>query len=81
MRIVKVNDNHRVLSFGPYKKGNYQYETVVHEKGNTRLVVSTKYKDNVRSSQCKTYSNGYTYVKQIVIEFINGLRDKVKQTR
>lgn len=81
MRVLKVNDNHKVISFGPYKKGNHQYETKVYEKGNSRLVVSTKYTNDTRSEQYKTYTNGYSYVKQIVVNFVNGLRDKVTRTR
>lgn len=81
MDVVKINSNHRVITFGPYTKGNHKYKTVVHEKGNDRLVVSTRYKDDVRCEQCKTYSKGYNYVKQIIVEFVNGIRSKVQRTR
>lgn len=73
MRVSKIG-NDKVISFGPYINGPYKYETTVYEQGPRRLTVDSVYKDGVLKTQNKTYTVNGERIKEIIIEFTNGIR-------
>lgn len=81
MRVTSMSNGKKIISFGPMHNGNYKYTTTVYEAKGQRLTVDTTFKNGVRSTQTKTLSDKNGRLKEIVIEFVQGIRDKVYRVR
>lgn len=76
MRITKLQNGKRIITFGPHKSGNYTYYSSVYEQGNNRLIVDTVEKGGEKLYQNKTYTREGKTLKEIVVYFLNGIRRK-----
>lgn len=75
MKVSRIG-NDKIITFGPYVNGPYKYETTVYEHGQgaRRLIVDSVYKNGELARQNKTYTVNGQRIKEIVIEFANGVR-------
>lgn len=79
MRITKLNGNKRIITFGPHREGEYLNTTRVYEKSNARLTVDTFAKDGCTTHQVKTYSKEGRPIKEIVVNFVKGIRKNIER--
>lgn len=80
MRVTKIPGGKKIIAFGPIHNGDYKYTTTVYEAGSKRLTVDTVSINNQRTTQTKMLTDNGNRLKEIVVEFVNGIRNKVYRT-
>lgn len=82
MRVTKLNNGNRIISFGPMQSGKRTYTTTVYETpAKYRLTVDTVQLGKQRESQTKTLTHNGNLIKEIVVLFKDGLRDTVSRIK
>lgn len=77
MKITNIN-SHKIIEYTPIQNGHTKIEQTVYELSNgKRLTVDTVKLNNIKQAQDKTLSQNGKELKEIVVEFVNGIRDKV----
>lgn len=79
MRVSVIGED-KVISFGPYVRGPYKYETTVYEQGPRRLTVDSVYVNGVLKNQTKMYTVNGEKIKEIIVNFTKGIRSGVLET-
>lgn len=78
MKVTRLNNGRKIVSYSPMTNGrNKTAETIYEFSKNRRLEVNTVFIDGKKHAQDKTLIQGGTPLKEIVIEFVNGIRDKI----
>ena len=82
MRVTKLSNGNKIISFGPMQSGKRTYTTTVYETpANYRLTVDTVQVGKQRESQTKTLTYKGNLIKEIVILFKDGVRDTVNRVK
>lgn len=78
MKVLRLGNDRKIISYTPMVNGrNKTAETVYEFSKNRRLEVSTVFIDGKKHAQDKTLTQNGKPLKEIVIEFVNGIRDKI----
>lgn len=78
MKITNFGNGKKIISYSPITNSKYKTADTVYEFAkNKRLEVNTVYEGNKKHVQDKTLSQNGKVLKEIVIEFINGIRNKI----
>lgn len=76
MIITKIGPK-KIISYQPHKHGAYTSATNVYEYNNKRLEVNTILKNDKKLVQKKTLSEQGLILKEKVIRFSDGIKNKV----
>lgn len=78
MKVTRLGNNKRIIEYTPFIDRNTKVSQTVYElPREKRLVVDTVELNGKKQTQDKTLSLEGKDIKEIVVQFINGIRTKV----
>ena len=82
MKITNFSNGKKIIAYSPIVNNKYKTVDTVYEfSKNRRLEVNTVFDGSKKHVQDKTLTQNGKILKEIVIEFINGIRNKIIRVR
>lgn len=77
MKIDYLASGRKIISYGPKINKPYKTEQSFYEFSGKRLEINTIFENNKKIVQDKTLTHNGRILKELIIKFKDGLRDKI----
>lgn len=78
---VTYNGLKKIVRYTPIQNGIYKTKDTVYEFANKRLEVNTILENNKKLVQNKTLTQNGQILKEIIIKFVDGIRESILRLR